>query len=140
MTEFLKIVPLVLYILIGVISLIMAFKSLFSQKFLPFHEAAYGKPWDDVEKNLQYVLIALLKISGLGFLIVALLLLTSPIFNYFKPNIYLKYVIPLITLLFCTGLFIFNFILFKKTKAKTPWKNSLYIMAVIIICLIISSI
>ncbi len=139
MTELLKIVPLVLYMLIGAISLIMAFKSLFSQKFLPFHEAAYGKPWDDVEKNLQYVLITLLRISGLGFLIVALLLLTSAVVNYFEPNIYLKYVIPFIALIFCTGLFIFNFILFKKTKAKTPWKNSLYVMVVIIICIIISS-
>jgi hypothetical protein len=138
MIDFLKIIPLVLYIFIGVISLIMGFKSLFSRKFLPFHEAVYGRSWEDVEKNLQYVVIALLRISGLGFLIVALLLLSAPVFNYFEPNIYTKYIIPFIALSFCTGLFIFNFILYKKTRVPTPWKNSILVMAVIIICMILS--
>jgi hypothetical protein len=140
MNELLKIAPVVLYLFTGVISLIMALKSIFSKKFLPFHEMAYGRPWEDIEKNLQYVIITLLKISGLGFLTVALLLLSFPIFNYFIPNLYCKYAIPLIALLFCTGLFIFNIKLFKKTKAHTPWKNSLYVMIVIIIGIIISSI
>jgi hypothetical protein len=138
MIDFLRIIPLILYIFIGVISLIMGFKSLFSRKFLPFHEAAYGRSWEDIEKNLQYVVIALLRISGLGFLVVALLLLSAPIFNYFEPSIYLKYIIPVVALSFCTGLFIFNFILYKKTRVPTPWKNSILVMAVIIVCIIIS--
>jgi hypothetical protein len=138
MSVLVKIVPLLLYILIGAISLIMAFISLFSRKFLPFHEAAYGKQWKEIEKNLQYVILALLRISGLGFLIVAILLLSAPIFNYFQPGFYIKYVIPVIALIVCTGLFIFNFILYRKTGVTTPWKNSILVMAVIIICIILS--
>ena len=138
MYNVIKIVPTMLYIFIGIISLIMAFKCLFSTKFLPFHEAAYGKSWENVEKNLQYILIALLKISGLGFLTVTILLLTSPIANYFEPTLYLKFGIPMIALIFCTGLFIVNLKLFRQTHVKTPWKNSLFIMFVIVLSILIS--
>jgi hypothetical protein len=140
MTTMLKIVPLVLYLLIGIVSLIMAFKSIFSRKFLPFHEEAYGKRWEDVENNLQHVLLALLRISGLGFLVVGLLLLSSQLVNYFRPGLFLTYGVPAFALLFCTGLFIFNFILFRRTMAKTPWKGSLFAMAVLILCMILSGI
>jgi hypothetical protein len=139
MSNMLKILPLVLYLAIGCISLLMAIKSLFSRKFLPFHEEAYGKNWESIELNLQLVFLALLKISGLGFLVIALLLLSAPVFNYFIPNSYLQYVIPFIAFLFSTGLFLFNYLLYRRTKAKTPWKNSLYVMLVILICICLSS-
>lgn len=138
MKEILKIVPLVIYLFISLLSLVMAYKIFFSRKFLPFHEAAYGKPWEEVEKNLQPVILSLLKVSGLGFLIVGFLLLIFSFYNYFRPHLFLKYTIPLIALCFCTGLFIINLNLFKKTKAKTPWKNSLYSMIAIIIGIFIS--
>jgi hypothetical protein len=57
----------------------MAYKSLFSKKFLPFHEQAAGKPWHTVEDGLQRVVLALMKVSGLGFLVVGLLLIIFPI-------------------------------------------------------------
>jgi H+/Cl- antiporter ClcA len=138
LAEILKMVSIVLYSLIGVISLIMAFKTLSSRKFLPFHEEAYGKPWEDVDEKLRPVFIALLRISGLGFLAVALLMLTFPVVDYIQPNAYLKYAIPSVALIFCSGLFLINFILFKKTKAKTPWKNSLYAMIAILLSMLIS--
>jgi hypothetical protein len=140
MSDTLKIIPLILYLAIGFLSLAMAIKTLLARKFLPFHEEAYGKNWESIEKNLQLVFLALLKISGLGFLVIALLLLSSSIYNYFNPNFYLQFVVPFIALLFSIGLFIFNYFLFKRTKAKTPWKNSLFVMMVIIICIILSSV
>jgi uncharacterized membrane-anchored protein len=138
MNEILKIIPSILYFIIGCVSMIMAVKSLSSKQFLPFHQKAYGKRWDDVDKNLQDVIIALLRITGLGFLIVSLLMLSFPVVSYFNSNLYVKYAIPTIALIYCTGLFLINFSLFKKTKAETPWKNSLYAIVVIIIGIVIS--
>ena len=139
MSHSLKILPLILYVAIGCVSLLMAIKSIFSRKFLPFHEEAYGKKWETIESNLQLVFLALLKISGLGFLVIALLLLSAPVFNYFKPNLYFQYFVPFIAFLFSLGLFIFNYFLAKRTNAKTPWKNSLVVMIVILICIFLSS-
>ena len=140
MNEILKIIPLVIYFFIGAVSAVMALKLLLSGKFLPFHEAAYGKPWEGIEKDLQIVIIALMKISGFGFLTIAFLLIIFPIFTYFQPTLFLKYSIPIIAFVFCSGLFIVNFNLFKKTKAQTPWKNSLIVMILIVLSIVISGI
>lgn len=38
MNELLKFLPIALYFIVGLISLVMAFKSIFADKCLPFHE------------------------------------------------------------------------------------------------------
>lgn len=139
MSELAAIIPVGLYFLVGVVSLIMAFKSLFSGKFIPFHEEAAGRPWNRVDAPLQLVIIALMRVSGLGFLVIALLLTIFPIVNYFRHDPFVKYAIPVISFVYCTGLFFTNFYLHRQTKAATPWKGSLYVMFMIITGIIIST-
>jgi hypothetical protein len=122
----LKIIPLCLYSFTGIVSLIMAYKSIFSHKFLPFHEQAAGKSWNSIDRGLQIVILALMKVSGLGFLVIAVLLMVLPVFYYLKDDSPVQYVIPWISLLYCFGLFLINYQLTVKTKARTPWKGSLY--------------
>jgi len=138
MNEILKIIPIVLYLSVGMVCLVMAFKCLFANKFLPFHEKAVGKRWDELENPLKLVILSFLRLAGLGFLIISILLIVCPIVNYFIPNMFYKYAVPAMALLFCTGLFINNYCLYKNTKADTPWKGSLYAMFVIMAGIIIS--
>ena len=138
MKEILIIVSTLIYILVGIICLIMAIKSMFSKKYLPFHEEAAGKSWDTIDKPLQNVILTILRISGLGFLIVFLFLVVFPSVNYFKPNTFIKYSTPIISSIYCFGLFLFNFWLFRQTKAKTPWSGSLVVLFLILISFIIS--
>jgi hypothetical protein len=77
----------------------MAYKSIFSNKFLPFHEEAAGTSWDSIDKRLQKVIITILRISGLGFLIIFLFLSVFSIINYFKPDPFIKFSIPIISLI-----------------------------------------
>ena len=134
----LKIIPVILYIIVGAISMLMAYKNLFAVKFLPFHETAAGKKWNEIENPLKLVILTLLRISGLGFLIIAILLLVFPVVNYFNPDSFIKYSIPVVALIYCCGLLIVNYALYSKTKAKTPWKGSLYAILIIILGIIIS--
>ena len=134
MKEILKIIPIVLFMFVGIISMVMAVKNLFSTKFLPFHEKAANKRWDDIDNPLKHVILSLIRLSGLGFLIIAILLLAFPIISYFIPNNFYKYSIPIVALIYCTGLFVINYSLYKKTKVNTPWKGSLYAMFVLHIC------
>jgi len=138
MKEILKIIPIVLFMFVGIISMVMAVKNLFSTKFLPFHEKAANKRWDDIDNPLKHVILSLIRLSGLGFLIIAILLLAFPIISYFIPNNFYKYSIPIVALIYCTGLFVINYSLYKKTEADTPWKGSLYAMLAIIAGIIIS--
>jgi hypothetical protein len=138
MKEVFKIIPICLYAIVGIISMIMAGKNLSSNKFLPFHEKAANKQWDEIDNPLKLVILTFMRLIGLGFLIVSVLLLVFPLINYFKPDKFYKYSIPAVALIYCTGLFVVNYLLYKKTEADTPWKGSLYAMIAIIIGIIIS--
>ena len=134
-----KIIPVCLYMIVGVISLTMAYKNIFANRIIPFQEQAAGKSWNDIEKGVQFVIITLMKVSGLGFLVIALLLMIFPVVNYFDNNSFVQYVIPVISLLYCFGLFLFNYHLYIQTKVSTPWKRSLYAAIIISVGLILSS-
>lgn len=140
MKEALSIISIALYFIVGIISLFMAYKSLFSKKYLPFHEEAVGKSWDIIDKPLRYVILTILRISGLGFLVIGLLLTIFPIVYYSKPDMFVKYSIPIIAFIYCFGLFIFNYYLHKRTKSNTPWVGSIIVMFIILIAIAISSI
>ena len=132
MDRIIDIIPILLYMIIGVISMVMAFKNLFSARFLPFHEKAANKQWDEIDTSLKLVILSLLRLSGLGFLIISILLLVFPIINYFNPIIFYIYSIPVIALIYSTGLFGINYLLYRKTNAETPWKGSLYAAMILI--------
>lgn len=138
MTDNTAIIPVVLYMSVGVVSLVMAFKSLFATKYLPFQEKAANKPWEEIGSGLQLVILSLLRLSGLGFLVIAVLLITFPVINYLIPGRFYKYSIPVTALIFCTGLFVNNYLLHKKTGSDTPWKGSLYAAFAILAGIIIA--
>jgi hypothetical protein len=138
MKEILNSVSALIYIMVGIICLLMAYKSISSKKYLPFHEEAAGTPWDSIEKPLQNVILTILRISGLGFFILFLFLVVFSSVNYFKPDPFIKYSVPIISSIYCFGLFLFNFILYKQTDAKTPWIGSLIALFLILMSFVIS--
>ena len=140
MKEIFSIISVALYFIVGIICLVMAYKSFFSKKYLHFHEEAANEPWDNLSKPLQYVILTILRISGLGFLVVGLLLVIFPCVNHFRPDTFFKYSIPVIALIYCIGLFLFNYYLYQKTGANTPWIGSIVAMAIILIGIVASSV
>jgi hypothetical protein len=132
------IISLVIYFLVAAVSLVMAVKCLSARKFLPFHGEASGREWEDIDKPLQAVLITLLRISGLGFLVVFLLLAILPVLNLHRKDLSLTLVSAIIPFIFCSGLFLFNYLLFRQTKARTPWKGALISMIMLLAALVIS--
>jgi hypothetical protein len=139
MIDVLKLIPVLLYIFVGIISLIMAYKNLFSNKFLPFHEKVLKKTWEEIENPLQIVILTLMRLTGLGFLIVSILLLVLPVINYYNRNRFYEYFTPILALIFCFGLFLINYSLYRQTKTDTPWKGSLYAIIALIAGIIIST-
>ena len=133
-----EVITIIIYGTVGVISLIMAFKNMFAISYLPFQEEAASLAWVKIDYRLRSVILGLLRISGLGFLVTAMLLLFFPIANYFVQNDFIKYSIPVISFIFCTGLCLVNYKLYKQTNSKTPWKGSLFAMIALIVGLILS--
>jgi hypothetical protein len=136
--EALRIIPVVLYLVVGMICSVMAFKCLGATRFLPFHEKAIGKQWDEIENSFKPVFLSLLRLVGLGFLIISILLIVFPAVTLAVPNAFDRYSIPGLALVYCAGLFLINYQLHKKTGVDTPWKGSLYALFVLIAGIIIS--
>ena len=133
----LRIVSIVLYMAVGLISIVMAGKTLFAKQFLPFHASAAGKNWHDLDNGLKILILFLLRLVGMGFLTMGLLLLVCPVINYFMPNPFYDYFVPAVALVFCVGLLVNSYGLHKRTGADTPWKGSLFAVAALctgIIC------
>lgn len=124
--------------LVGVISLSMAYKNLMAMKLNAFNEQAAEKSWNELGEGIQAVLIALMRVSGLGFLVVGLMLIFFPLVNLPEEGSFVRYGVPLISFLYCIGLAVVNYRLYIQTRVETPWKRSIYAAAVIAIALIVS--
>ena len=120
-----------LYFAVGLISLSMAVKCLSSASYLPFHEQAAGKRWDEIDAGVKKVIITLLRLTGMGFLITSILLILSPAVIYFSQVSYIKFLMPAIALAFFSGLGYFNYLLNRNSGAETPWKESFYAVVLI---------
>ena len=81
-----------------------------------------------------------MKLLGLGFLVVGLVLLVLPILNQFDHSLVLAVTVPALALVFCGGLFYFNFRLHRKTQADTPWKGAVIAMILVITAALLSHI
>ena len=127
-----------LYALVAVIALVMALESLRARKFLRFHEAAAAQPWDELGPGVQAVILSLLRLTGLGFLLVALQLAIAAVAGDFHPSLVVTLALPLLSLLFCAGLCAVNFQLHRRTGAATPWRGSLYAAIAIAAGLVVS--
>ena len=138
MKDVLGIVSITLFFVVGLICFTMAYKNLFGARFLPFHEQASGSRWEDLKTGVQDTILTLLQVSGLGFLVVALLLAVVPVIGYFRHDIVLVILVPAIAIIFCFGLFLFNYRLYRKTKADTPWQASLLALAIVAFSMVLS--
>jgi hypothetical protein len=138
MSTVLQLVPTCLYTLVGILSLVMATETLRAGKFLSFHEAAAGQPWDTVGTRLQAVIITLLRLSGLGFLIVGLGLLLAAVANNVRGGLGVTLALASLSLVFCLGLAVFNRRLQTQTSAPTPWRGSLFAAIAVAVALVLS--
>jgi len=60
-----------------VAALFSGMRLLLAQRFLPFHQQAVGVLWDDIPGRTQLLLLALMRVAGLGSLGAALLALAA---------------------------------------------------------------
>jgi len=70
--KFLVITLSVLYGLISLLGFIFAYIYLFRSEFMPYHAIAVGKDWADVAPEFQVLILALMRVSGGGWLGVAI--------------------------------------------------------------------
>jgi len=134
----LKIISYVINVGVGLICLRMAQYNILGKKIFPEHEKIIGKRWEEIEQNTKELLLAFMRLIGMGFLIVAILMILYPLAMIFYPSDIVKFAFPIIGVLYALGLFYINYMLCKKTKGTTPWKESLYMSVLLCLSIVLS--
>ena len=77
-----RIVAMVLYAIMGVVSLVLGAIYLFRDSFMPYHAVALGQEWGELDAATQTLLKALMEVAAGGWLalgVLVLLLVAIPI-------------------------------------------------------------
>ena len=61
-------VSFALYSLVAVLGLVFALMYLTRSEFMPYHSAAVGLAWDEVDERFRILIIAVLRVAGGGYL------------------------------------------------------------------------
>lgn len=130
----LRVASAVLFGLVGVVALMMAWRGLTAKSLLPFHQAAAGRPWAELSPGEKSVATALTRALGLGFLTAGLALLTAGVTALAHQSVG-TYGLAGTALVFCVGLGLINRRLTLDTTVGTPWKGSLYAAVAILVAL-----
>ncbi|HEY3410470.1 MAG TPA: hypothetical protein VGK53_20055 [Propionicimonas sp.] len=128
----LKAVSIVLFALVGYVAATMAWKGLTAKGLLPFHQAATGRGADTLTPSEQSVAVALTRSLGLGFAVVTLSLLAA-VAGEAAGQFWTMVAGAVVALAFCSGLAVINRLLARSSGVGTPWKQSLFAVAVIAI-------
>ena len=119
-----RLLPPALSLLVGLVSLRMAVKGLSAKAWLPFHGAAAGTDWDSLTPRLRLLLLFMVRMAGLGFLVLFLLLATIPVYLARNPEPFVGLATFGIGTTYCIGLGVLTRWLHRETGAGTPWKES----------------
>jgi hypothetical protein len=75
--KFLRFTLFLVYLLVSILGFVFAYLYLFRPEFMPYHAVAVGREWSEVAKEYQVLILALMRVSGGGWLGVATGILIS---------------------------------------------------------------
>jgi hypothetical protein len=138
-----RIIEMILFFLIGALfayatigSLFAGIRLLASKTFLPFHQQAVGILWSDIPEGIRVLILALMRVAGIGTLVTAVLCLLNVFPSFFGINRLLSVLIGGCTVIYWLTIFGITLYVHKRTNANTPFKSSFSVFVVTLIATI----
>jgi hypothetical protein len=119
-----RLLSLALSSTVALVALRMAVKGLTARAWLPFHAAAAASDWAAFAPRLQRLVLFQVRLGGLGFLVMFVLLASVPPYLAWRPDRYLTLTTFGAAIAWSAGLGLLNRRLHRETGAATPWKGS----------------
>ena len=119
--KFLKKYVFTSYLLIGLIGLMFSFLYLFSPHFMPYHAAAVKMEWNEINPDFQVLILALMRVSGGGWLATSGSILTLLVFSYKKERYWINPAILILGLSVLIPTFIATISVKLHTMGNPPW-------------------
>ncbi len=110
----------VCYALSSLISMIFGIIYLVRSQFMPYHQEALGKPWEELDHRLQAILLGLMRVVGGGFLATGLSVAILLLIPFRAGETWSRIAIPSIGLVFALPTLYATIFIRSRTKAHTP--------------------
>ena len=108
------------YLLACVLSASFGFIYLLRPQFMPYHADAVGMAWEQVPLAFQTLIIALMKTVGGATLATVLALVAMLLIPFRKGELWVKYVIPVVSLLLSIPVLYATLYVRASTPAEPP--------------------
>jgi len=110
-----------IYLLNAIIGITAGIVYFFSNQMMPYHAQVIGKNWAELDRGIQLIILALMKIAGAGVItigFVALILLFIP---FRRGEGWANWTLFLATIIYQGLCFFVTFKVFLVTNITTPW-------------------
>jgi len=134
-----KLVAILLYSIVVLITAGAGLQFMTATQYFDYHAQASGLDWYSLNPDLQMLILAGFKVTGSGFLTVALSLSLIIIFSFTKhAESWSAVAIPLVGLVFWSVVLSTTLMVFSATGAAAPWGTSLFCVIALLVGLFIS--
>jgi hypothetical protein len=117
----------VIFLLVGLVTFGLGIKFLTSKSFFPYHSQAVKKEWSEIDPPLQILILALMRMIGLGTTSLSLLLVLFTLFGITNHPLAQSLFIPGIVFFYWVGVVIVTRWVHRSSGATTPWRESISI-------------
>ena len=115
-----KIICIIIFWITTIAGFIFAAMYLFRPEFMPYHEVAIGKPWNEMNEEYRVLIIALMRVSGGGWLATAVGMLLLLLIPFRKGRYWSYFGIPTIGLAALVPTFLATIIVKTRSAAVPP--------------------
>lgn len=111
-----------LYAVTALVSLVLGGIYLLRSSFMPYHAAALGKGWGELDLATQTLLKALMEVAGGGWLALGALVLALVAFPIRRGERWARLAAPAALLLFYVPTLLATLSVLQQTPASPPWR------------------
>jgi hypothetical protein len=112
---------------------------LFRESFMPYHEAALGRGWQEIEPALQVLLGALMDVAGAGWVAVGVAVIFLVAIPVRREERWARLLVPALFLIFYGPTLLATLTVLDRTPASPPWYGNAIACSVSVLALIIDA-
>lgn len=127
------------YAINALVSLALGALYLSRDRFMPYHEAALGQPWESVEPALQTLLLALMDVAGAGWIALGVAVLMLTVYPFRRGETWSRVLIPALFLLFYVPTLLATLAVLAQTAGAPPWYGNAVACTVAVIGLLLDA-
>jgi len=127
-----------LNVLVSIALIAIGLRYVCSSQIMPYHLQVIGRSWNELDRNLQMMLLGLLRLGGIGQLATGIALGILVIIPFRRGQRWAYWAIPVIGFINGAPIAYGAYALYYSIQAATPWKIVLIILLVLLVAYLLT--